>query len=141
MNLNRINTLKELAIYTPFLLRLHHELEGKWQPEMSSHEFLGELISRFDADTYYFGEIRDGQLLYFLAGMKEDDKKAFCWLFYMNKDYRAETKELLKQAMDFLRAKGFTTLYTQSTRTESSYERWLEKFGAKKLAIVYKFNL
>lgn len=141
MNLNRINTLKELALYTPFLLRLHHELEGKWEPEMSSHEFLGELISRFDEDTYYFGEVVNGKLIYFLAGNRQDATKVFCWLFYMNPDFRHETKKLLNEAMDFLRKLGYKTLYTNSTRTESSYERWLEKFGAEKLAITYKFTL
>lgn len=141
MNLNRITTLKQLALYTPILLKLHEELEGKWEPELSSHEFLGELIARFDENTYYFGEIVEGKLVYFLAGNRQDTTHVFCWLFYMNPDYRLETKKLLKDAMNFLRALGYKTLYTNSTRTESSYERWLEKFGAEKLAITYKFTL
>lgn len=141
MNLNRITDLRDLAKYTPSLLALHESLEGKWEPELNQQEFFVELINNFNKDSYFFGDFIEGELAYFATLLKQDSNKALFWLFYMNPKMRDETKKILHSLKDFMRKEGFSTVYTQSTRTSSSYERWLEKFGAEKLAIVYKFNL
>lgn len=141
MNLNRITDIRALSSYTPKLLELHSTLEGKWEPEMNEQEFLAALIANFDKSAYYFGELVNGQLAYFAVLLKDTDKKALFWLFYMNPTMRSETKGILLQLKALMKSEGFSTVYTQSTRTSSSYERWLEKFGAEKLAIIYKFNL
>jgi hypothetical protein len=141
--LRRITTLKELATFTPKLLQLHKGLDGLWEPELNSHEFLANLIDKFDEDAYYFGDFcSDGSLLYFAALIPHRERSAMFWLFYANKDYRNETRPLLFDMKAYIKKTGkYDTVYSQSTRTASSYERWLEKFGAKKLAITYKFNL
>lgn len=142
MHLRQIQNLKELALFTPKLLELHATLEGKWEPDSTPHEFLATLIDHFDPSSYFFGDCDEsGELVYFAVILKETDEKAFFWLFYMNKDYRAVTKEILTEIKSFLSKVGFSVVYTQSTRTSSSYERWLEKFGAEKVAITYRFNL
>ena len=141
MNLNRITDIRALSSYTPKLLELHATLEGKWEPEMNEQEFLAALIANFDKSAYYFGELIGGQLVYFAVLLRDTDKKALFWLFYMNPSFRQETKGILLQLKALMKSEGFSTVYTQSTRTSSSYERWLEKFGAEKLAIIYKFNL
>jgi len=141
--LRRITTLKELATFTPKLLQLHKGLEGLWEPELSSHEFLVRLIDQFDEDAYYFGDFcSDGSILYFAALVPFDERKAMFWLFYANKNYRTETRPLLFDMKAYIKETGkFDSIYSQSTRTASSYERWLEKFGAQKVSITYKFNL
>lgn len=142
MNLRRIVTLKELALFTPVLLSLHETLEGRWEPDATAHEFLAELINIFEPTSYLFGDFDEsGKLAYFAVILRESESRAFFWLFYMNKDFRLVTKQVLTSIKDFLRREGFSYVYTQSTRTSSSYERWLEKFGAEKVAITYKFNL
>lgn len=142
MKLNRITTLKQLALFSPKLLELHGCLEGKWEPDLTAHEFLATLIDNFEETSFYFGQLAEnGDIQYFAILLPEDEKKAHFWLFYVNKSYREETREILFELKEQMRSKGFTTVYTQSTRTSSSYERWLEKFGAEKVAIVYKFKL
>ena len=142
MTLHRITSLKDLARFTPSLLKLHGELEGKWEPDLTSHEFLLELINHFSPESFFFGDFdENGELIYFVAILKQDSKKCMFWLFYMNKSFRDRTRDILNTLKDYFRKLGFTTVYSQSTRTSSSYERWLEKFGAEKVAIVYKFKL
>lgn len=140
MNLNQIKTLKELVLYTPLLLELHEKLDGKWEPEMNSHEFLIELINRFDR-SWYFGEIVGGKLAYFATVTKQKDEKALFWLLFVNPEFRSETKILWEELKALLKSFGLSTIYTQSTRTASSYERWMKKLGAQRVAIIYKFSI
>ena len=141
MILNRILHLKNLAAYTPRLLELHTTLDGKWEPDLSQEEFFLALINNFGKGGYYFGDFIRGDLAYFAVLLRETEKKATFWPFYMNPKLRTETKGILLALKDVMKSEGFSTVYTQSTRTSSSYERWLEKFGAEKLAITYKFSL
>jgi hypothetical protein len=142
MKVNRITTVAELCRYTPELVKIHETLEGRWEPDLSTDEFLSKLIELFNPRTYYFGLLSDeGELLYFVTLLPEEPPKATFWLFYMNKNYRTETQTLLRELAQIMVMEGFHTIYSQSTRTEKSYERWLSKFGARKIATVYKFNL
>lgn len=141
MNLRRLTKFSELTKMAPLLGELHAGLEGKWEPDSTSEEFLQALIENFEEDAYYFGDCgADGKLIYFAVLLRQTRTKALFWLFYMNKAHRDLTKDIIGQLKIFMGQQGFTTVYTQSTRTSSSYERWLEKFGAEKVAIVYKFN-
>lgn len=141
MNLRRLTKFSELAKMAPLLGELHGSLEGKWEPDSTSEEFLQSLLENFEESAYYFGDCgADGRLIYFAVLLRQTNEKALFWLFYMNKEHRDLTRSIIEQLKIFMRQQGFTTVYTQSTRTSSSYERWLEKFGAKKVAIVYKFN-
>lgn len=139
--LHRITDIKELLTFAPKLLELHAGLEGKWEPDLTAQEFFASLLRYFDEKAYYFGAMRGDELLYFSVLLRETDKKALFWLFYMNPTLRLETKNTLNELKKFMQKEGFSTVYTQSTRTSSSYERWLEKFGAKKVAIIYKFTI
>lgn len=142
MDLHRITDLKDLARFTPKLLELHEGLDGKWEPDLSSHEFLCALIDHFGPTSYFYGDLDEkGNIIYFVVILRQDEKSCLFWLFYMNKNFRDCTKQILNDLKEIFRSYGFSIVYTQSTRTSSSYERWLEKFGAEKVAIVYKFKL
>lgn len=141
LTLNRITDLKELLKFAPKLLELHDSLEGKWEPDLNSQEFFISLLDQFDSTGYYFGDFAGKELAYFAVLYRQTNEKANFWLFYMNPNFRLETRGILLSLKEFMKSEGFSTVYTQSTRTSSSYERWLEKFGAEKLAITYKFKL
>lgn len=142
MKVNRITTFQELAKYIPELSRIHENLEGRWEPDMNTEQFLARLVEFFIPRNYYFGELDEkGNLIYFITLLPEEHPCATFWLFYMNKDFRDKTAGLLELYADWARNEGYTTIYSQSTRSEKSYERWLSKFGATKVAVVYKFNL
>lgn len=142
MNINRIQTVTKLARFIPSLTLLHESLEGRWEPDMTTEQFLSKVIEYFRPENYYFGELSEsGELIYFITLLPEEKPCATFWLFYMNKNFRDQTQELLKLYADWAIAEGYTTIYSYSTRIEKSYERWLKKFGAQKLATVYKFNL
>lgn len=143
MKINPITSISELAKYVPELVRIHENLDGRWEPELGTDEFLAKLVQLFNpGKNYYWGLLNEkGELLYFVTLLPNDKPSAVFWLFYMNKDYRDETHQLLKDLSKWSIEEGYTTIYTQSTRTEKSYERWLSKFGATKVATLYKFNL
>lgn len=141
MTLKQITDLKELSAYVPKLLALHSDLEGKWKTELSNQDFLIELFDNFDDSSLYFADIIDGEIAYFAVVLRRNSSSAFFWLFYMNPKLRDVTRGILQQLKTTLAREGYSAVYTQSTRTASSYERWLKKFGAEKLAITYKFDL
>lgn len=143
MTVQRITSISDLSKFIPELVRIHESLEGRWEPDLSTDEFLSKLIELFNpSKTFYFGALTEkGELLYFVTLLPEEKPKATFWLFYMNKDYRTETHKLLGELRLWAIDQGYTIIYSQSTRTEKSYERWLSKYGATKVATVYKFNL
>lgn len=141
MKLRKINDLSELSQFAPALIAQQASMEGKWEPDLTSEEFLAALFNQFDDKSYYFGDFVNKTLLYFVAMLGQGNGKALFWLFYMNPSMRTETKAILLELKEFMKNEGYHTVYSQSTRTSSSYERWLEKFGAEKVAIVYKFKL
>lgn len=142
MNINRITTIGELAKFIPELSRIHEELEGRWEPDLTTEKFLERLVEFFIPRNYFFGELDStGRLVYFITLLPEEKPCATFWLFYMNEKFRDQTRGLLDMYAEWARNEGFTTIYSQSTRSEKSYERWLNKYGATKVATVYKFNL
>ena len=141
MNLERITKLPDLARFIPKVLALHSSLEGKWEPDLNSVEFFKSLLQRWEDSDYFFGAFKGDEIAYFAVITRESKTKALFWLFYMNPSLRLETKGILNELKAFMKAEKFSIIYSQSTRTSSSYERWLEKFGAEKVAIVYKFKL
>lgn len=141
MNLRRLTKFKELLEFAPKLVALQKSLEGKWEPDLTQEEFLEALLNQFDSKSYYFGDLVNDELAYFAVLLKQTNEKALFWLFYMNPNMRLMTRSILDQLKVVMKEDGFSTVYSQSTRTSSSYERWLEKFGAEKVAIVYKFKL
>lgn len=141
MNLVKLDTIVDLGKFIPELTRLHESFDGKWEPELDTQSFIAKLIQNFDNRSWYFGENNEsGTLKYFIA-MLEDAPKACFWLFYVNPTFRNETKELLDALKIFVKQNGITTCYATSNRMTSSYERWIEKHGAKKHLITYKFDL
>lgn len=142
VKLNRITTLIDLAKYSPKLKELHDKLDGRWEPDLTEQEFMEELLVNFHEDSYYFAYMSDrNELIYFIALVSKDPTKAIFWLFYMNPNFREETKNLLGELRVLIKRAGYQTVYAQTTQTTSSYERWIEKFGAQKDSIVYKFTL
>jgi hypothetical protein len=141
VKLRRLTTLKELAVFTPKLLELHSTLDGGWKPDATPHEFLVELIDRFEPDAYFFGDVVEDEIVYFAVVLPQSKKQALFWIFYMNKDFRLITREIILQLKALLQGAKFESVYTQTTRTEHSYERWIKKFGGEKFAVVFKINL
>jgi len=142
MTLKRISNIVELAQFLPELVRLHSDLDGKWEDELDQDTFFLKLLSNFREDSYYFGELNDdGHLKYFIATLPQDREKALFWLFYMNPDHREETRALLGDLRGELKRLGFKEVRFSTTRLTKSYQRWVEKFGAEPYELIYKLHL
>lgn len=141
MNLHRIESFSELLGFLPHLTRLHSELDGIWEPDLSKEEFTARVANTFNPNNYFFGEIAKQDLVYFVLLTKDTDDKCFFWLFYMNKEYRQFTKELLFELKQFTKDLGFKTCDFSTTRLTKSYDRWVRKFGAEPHTINYRLPL
>lgn len=141
MGLNEIKSLQELLEYLPLLVKLHRDLNGYWAANMTSAEFVAELTNRFQKDSYYFGIKNGDDLYYFIAVDRINSTKACFWLFYMAKDKRAHTKNLLDSLRAEFKHKGYKTAEFSSPRITRSYDRWVTKFGATKSHITYSLIL
>jgi len=141
MQLHRITDFNELLGFLPHLVRTHAELDGIWEPDKNKEEFVSMLTNEFKPSSYYFGEIKDKELAYFVVVLRETDKKAFFWLFYMNKNYRLQTRSLLLELHAFAKSLGFEEAELITTRLTKSYDRWISKFGWVQKAITYRLKL
>lgn len=142
LKLKRITNFEELLTYVPKLVAMYRDLDGLWAPELNEQEFVAELLELYRPDSYYFADVSpEGEILYFTAVYAQDSKRLFFWLFYMNPKYRNETKRLIFDMIEIAKKDGFEVCYTSSTRKESSYERWITKFGAEKISVTYRIKL
>lgn len=143
MTPREIVTLSDFTSFFPKIVSLHKELDGLWEPELTTDQFRDVLLEKFNSERHYFyGDFTPtGEVAYFAVLSDMGDDKILFWLFYMNKDFREVTKEIVNQLKVIFKDKGFNCAYSQSTRAESSYRRWIEKFGAQQLAIVYRIPL
>ena len=142
LTLNRLTTFEQLLEFIPNLTQMYEEFDGLWAPELDREAFIAEVMANFGPKSYYFADKNEaGEVLYFTAVFPQDSKRLFFWLFYMNPKYRAETKRLIFDMIAVAKADGYVECYTSSTRKESSYERWIEKFGAEKMSVTYRIKL
>lgn len=141
MQLHQITDFNELMGFLPILVRTHAELDGIWEPEKTKEEFVSTLTTEFKSTNYYFGAIENGKLAYFVVILRETDTKAFFWLFYMNKDYRLQTRQLLLDLKLLLHNLGFRRVELVTTRLTKSYNRWISKFGAQPVALTYRMEI
>ncbi len=142
LSLRRISSFEELLTYIPKLVAMYKSLDGLWAPELNEEEFVAELCALYKPESYYFADCApDGEIMYFTCVYPQDSKKLFFWLFYMHPGYRYATKQLIFDMIAQAKADGYEVCYTSSTRKESSYERWIQKFGAEKLSVTYRIKL
>ena len=141
MHLKRIETFNELLGFLPILIKTHKELDGIWEPDLSQEDFVAALTNNFQPTSYYFGDFTNGQLIYFVVLTKSTDKQCFFWLFFMNKEYRQFTKQMLLELKEFAKSLGFTQCDFSTTRLTKSYDRWVRKFGAVPTMITYRLPL
>lgn len=141
MKLHRLEDFSELLGFLPHLTSLHSELDGIWEPDLSKEDFTARIASTFKPYNYYFGQIENGRLVYFVILTKDSEDKCFFWLFYMNKEYRQFTKELLLELKQFAKDLGFKTCDFSTTRLTKSYDRWVKKFGAEPTCLTYRLVL
>jgi|SRR5690606_17356815 len=140
--LKEIPNILELADFLPALCSLHQELDGKWEDELDETDFFIKLLSNFSNDSRYFGDFDEsGNIKYFIAVLRQESEIALFWLFYMNPDYRTETRGVLDELRQFLNDSGYREVRFSSTRITKSYQRWVEKFGAEPYEIIYKLKL
>jgi hypothetical protein len=143
--LHEVKTLQELSVLMPLLEELHQTLDGKWESDLTTQEFLCRLVQNFQNEFVYFARLSPkGELIYFasIGTIKNSPskKEGFFWLFYLNPSYRESNAEVIQQLKDYMRDQGFKNVYLNTTRITSSYDRWVTKHGATKHSLTYKLT-
>ena len=141
MNLKRVETFEELLSLLPSVAQLHSELDGFWEPDLSREEFVAELTNKFNASNFFFADVENGKLVYFVVVLRDTNERCFFWLFYMNKDHRHLTRDLLAQLKQLVKNLGFLVCDFSTTRLTKSYDRWVRKFGAQPHTLNYRIIL
>lgn len=130
MSLHRIETLGELVDFMPSILAEKQKVGRLWEP-VDLEEFAQVLIKNF-RDGFYFGELRNGELVYLYTVLRTSvDKQACLWLVYHNKKFYNESKTRLQELKRFFKGLGFTSGLWTSGILRPSYDRWVRKQGAK----------
>lgn len=141
MNLKRVETFETLLSLLPSIAQLHSDLDGIWEPDLSREEFVAELTNKFNSSNFFFADVEDGKLIYFVVMLRDTNERCFFWLFYMNKDHRHLTRDLLAQLKQFVKNLGFQVCDFSTTRLTKSYDRWVRKFGAEPICLTYRLIL
>lgn len=141
MNLTIINSLEELVKFLPSLVKVFKQLDGVWEKDLSTEQFVVMLMDKFGDDTVYYGELKDGVLNYFIAVSYQKNNSAWFWLFYVDKNYRFNTNTLLELLRVDLKSSGVTSMLFSTSRMTKSYDKWVKKFGAEKHLITYKLKI
>jgi hypothetical protein len=137
----RIKDYKTLIRFLKPLIKLHSELQLIWEPELNDEQFAASLLEHYSNGGYYYGEIHNSKVLYFLAVIRVDDPIPLVWLLHVHHDVRGTSKEIVNSMLDDMRVLGKKQVSFEAHHLTSSYERWVRKFGAKKYSINYRVKL
>lgn len=141
MGLIEITDIRELIAFLPLLVKKHKELGGYWEAELSTEDFVAALTNKFGKDVTYYGIKNGDHLVYFIAMIHTNDSTINFWLFYIDKDSRQHTKNLLLMLKSVYKEKGYKFGTFVTSRITRSYDRWVSKFGATKSLLTYKLEL
>jgi hypothetical protein len=140
--IRQITKLSEFLPLVPRLVQLFDELDGLWEPDLDKNEFVNLLVTNFQNGSLTFIDFtHEGELKYVAVLNMENSELIHFWLFYMNKKFRTETKDVIQELIQLCKERGFKKIRLLTTRLTSSYDRWIEKFGGKKFAIMYQVDL
>lgn len=140
MGLNEIKSFEDLLAFLPFLVRLFEQLDGLWEADLSKEDFAAAILNKHGKATYY-GIKNDKEIVYFISVVKETETRSTFWLFYVNKDYREHTKNLLGMLKSELKSKKVETVRFTTSRLTRAYDRWVSKVGARKYLMTYTIDL
>lgn len=140
-NLHRVTSITDLLSWVPKLTRLFEDLDGLWEPDLSKEEFLNRLLNSFYSGSFIFLKDSERGIVYVVVIEQETSTLAHFWLFYVNKDFREQTKNLIHDIIAFCKENHFAKIRFSTTRLTSSYDRWVEKFGAKKKFVTYEMEI
>lgn len=141
MGLVEITDIRELIAFLPLLVKKHKELGGYWEADLSTEDFVAALTNRFGKDVTYFGIKNGDKLIYFIGMIRTGEESLNFWLFYIDKEYRQHTKNLLMILKSTYKERGFKHALFVTSRITRSYDRWVSKFGAVKHLLTYKLEL
>lgn len=139
--LKQITSITDFLSYVPKLARLHDELDGLWEPDLTKDEFVNELLDKFSRTAVFCDTGPKGELLYVFVIILDNPNIANVWLFYVNKDHRNETANLIQELKVFAKSIGIKKARWLTTRQTSSYRRWVEKHGANSVMTMYEFEV
>jgi hypothetical protein len=139
MNLTRITTVEDFLKILPAVVEEKKKLGNYWSP-VKLEDFLEQCFTLFPT-SYCFGEQRDGKLLYFIFLLPQEQASIYFWLFYVDKELYEKTKELLFELKSWAKQEGFTKVTTATNRNQSSYRRWVSKFGLVPVYTTYEGEL
>jgi len=89
----------------------------------------------------FFVDEEDGVLKYVIVVELQSPQLAHFSFFFVNKDFWKTTKEILNELKALLHSQGVEKVRFESYRLQSSYERWVSKFGAKPISITYEVEV
>lgn len=139
--IKQIISITDLLSVLPKLVKLQCELDGLWEADMDSNQFVNRVLDVFSQESAIFCEEHGEGFKYVAVLHKDKDALWYFWLFYMNPQFRDYTKTVIAELATFCHTKKIKTLRFSTTRTTRSYERWVSKFGATKQAIVYQLEI
>ena len=141
MGLVEITDIRELIAFLPLLVKKHKELGGYWEADLTTEDFVAAITNRYGKDVTYYGLRNGDKLTYFIAMIYTGTESANFWLFYIDKEQRQHTKNLLAILKAACKARGIKHMQFVTSRITRSYDRWVSKFGAKKFLLTYKLEL
>ncbi len=142
MKLHRIETFEELEKFMPLILQQKRMLKDRWG-EDSEESYMRELISGFNQNLY-FAEESNGTLLYFFALAEITQNTELCMFVrsvYVDKTLYPSTSDMIEELKKIAKFCGFRTVIWSSTRLGKSYQKWMNKLGARLVSRVYKMEL
>ena len=137
--MKRVTKIEELIALGPELLRLHKECKGCWQPDDSA-DFM-QSVYKYFLGSYIFVEHEGDNVSAFFYFYPMEAQHLHAWLAYVHPSIREKTKSYIAEMRKIVKADGYKTVSSATTRNHKSYKRWVSKFGLSFQYTVYKGDL
>lgn len=142
VNIKQLKTLGDLAAILDRVVEKEAKFDARFPTDMTKIQMASKIISMFGDHSYCWGETyADGELKFFALVQVVDEETCYWHILFSHPRNKEQTKPLLGQIKDFLKAQGLKEIIFITRRITPSYKRFMAKQNAFQFEITYKCKL
>lgn len=142
VRVKQLKSLGELAAILDKVVEQEAKFDARFPSDLTKIQMASKIISMFGDYSYCWGELyENGELKFFALVQVVDSDTCYWHILYNHPRNKSQTKTILAEIKDFLKAQAFKEIVFVTRRITPSYKRFMAKQNAFQHEITYKCKL
>lgn len=141
VSIEKVTEFSKFTALLDIIVANQLEYDNKFPTGMSKLDIVNWLIQLWGDGAIVYAEVYADGPLKFCSIIAIRDDVAYWHVLFSHKRYQYNTKKVIEEIKDELRARGVKTIISRTTRTTPSYKRFMASLGSYQSEIIYKCKL